>query len=99
MIGTQKYIGKITLVNLRNYIIDNVTEDQTIWLHRHDYDLFASEYIKHYNDGIPEPFAYMGIQIESDTTRTVTEGRIFVGIEGELYPDATIGKSLKWKAK
>jgi len=95
MVGEQRYIGVINLASVRDFILDNDVENKTIWLHPHDYDIFGGEYVR--NNDFSNPIKFLGVEILRDITSRVVKSRIFIGVEGELYPDAVIGKVMRWK--
>lgn len=69
----------VSLGMLEEFILDNnLTENDTLILHPHDYDTVAAEYFSENNLMIFRPVEIFGVKIIEDTSREVKKNHIYV---------------------
>ncbi len=69
----------ISYESIQEYILDNgLTENDTILLHPHDYDVVATEFIIENNLVMYRPVEVLGTRIAEDTSGEVKRHNIFV---------------------
>jgi hypothetical protein len=74
-----EYIGKPSIRNLRDYILDKpVSENDTILMNQIDFDEMALEYRETYNENVPIPYYLLSVLIKEDENRLTPVGRIRV---------------------
>ncbi|MBS1572132.1 MAG: hypothetical protein JST62_07055 [Bacteroidetes bacterium] len=62
-----RYIGKITIKNLRDAILDlEISEDDIIALNTYDFDKIVEEYRETYKVSITIPYFLLGVLITED---------------------------------
>lgn len=77
-----KYIEKITIKALRDFILDNgVSDRDVIFLHFVDFDNIVLEYRATYDEGIQIPFTVIGVLVKEDRSAKVREGQIGIVVE------------------
>ncbi|HLK28462.1 MAG TPA: hypothetical protein VKT28_07765 [Puia sp.] len=82
-----KYIKTVTIKSIRNVILDNnLTEKDTITLHKNDFDNIVLEYRQTYGIGITVPYFLLSVLIEEDKNAEVFEGRLGIILNDDLNP-------------
>ncbi|WP_395045986.1 hypothetical protein [Flavobacterium sp.] len=72
-----KYIGKqITILSIKDYIVDNGLTDKAILLNSKNFDDVVLEYKEFYNESMSVPYNLLGILITEDYTKTVPYNRV-----------------------
>lgn len=75
----KEYIGKyITIIAIRNYILDKCITNKAILLHSKNFDDIVLEYRSFYNESMSVPYELLGNYIGEDYTKTVPMDRISV---------------------
>lgn len=77
--GELFYIGRIGLMSIRNFILDNqLSEIETIRLQPKNFDSFVLDYREYYGESMKLPFFMFDTRIEEDTKSQVPADRVMV---------------------
>ncbi|RZJ66269.1 MAG: hypothetical protein EOO45_16210 [Flavobacterium sp.] len=69
----------ISYETVHEYVLENnLTDNDTIVLHPHDFDVVATEYIIENNLIMYRPVEVLGTKVQEDTTGEVRRNNIFV---------------------
>ena len=80
--GELSYIGRVSLMSIRNFIIDNqLSEMDTVRLHHKNFDSFVLEYREYYGESMKLPFFMFDTRIEEDTKSQVPADRVMVVVD------------------
>lgn len=80
--GELSYIGRISLMSIRNFISDNqLSEIDTIRLHPKNFDSFVLDYREYYGESLKLPFFMFDTRIEEDIKSQVPADRVMVVVD------------------
>lgn len=75
--GELFYIGQVSLVSLRNFILNkNLSGQHVIRLHSRDFDTIVLDYRQQHGQSLKQPFYIFDTLIEEETMMQVPQGRI-----------------------
>lgn len=89
------YIGQVTLLAIRGWILDSgLTDKDTVLLHPTTFENVVEDYRQMYREPMPNPFFLLGVLIDETTEVRVPENRVvaLVGDERADRPMRPTGK-------